>query len=132
MGKQAYNETKIGEIQNYTVDPDALAAIAEARIAYSSGEGYVDVAVDGSVPLAGVTLDAADVEKRVDVQSGGIARVEAGETIAVNDNITAGAGGKAAVASAGDWIIGQAKTAGGNGEFVSVQLELCQLVGLSS
>jgi hypothetical protein len=68
-------------------------------------------AVDGAALPQGVTMAAILDGYAGDVQEAGIALCEAGAAITIGQKITGGTGGKAAVASAGDWIIGEANSA---------------------
>lgn len=127
---QAYRETKAAEIQSYKVDATAtpVAAaddIAPSRIVLPVAAGTIDYAVDGSAPLAGVTIDGGDIGVNLDVQNTGIGIVETSAAIVINAPITAAAGGLGVTAASGDYIVGYAKQAAtGANQFISVQLEL--------
>jgi hypothetical protein len=78
---------------------------------------------DGSDVLHGVTMQAISDGYAGDVQVAGRALVEAGVAITIGAKITAGAGGKAAIASSGNQIIGVANsTAAVDGDVIEVDI----------
>jgi len=124
---QAYRETKAAEIQNYKVDA-AVTPVAGAddiavnRIVKSLAAGTIVYSINGVDGHAGVTLCGADIGNNLDVQNTGIAIVEAGGVVAVNDAITAGALGRGVTGTG--YIIGFALTASAAlGDLISVQLD---------
>lgn len=124
---QAYRETKAAEIQNYKVDAAVTPVvgaddIAMYRIVKSLAAGTIVYSTNGVDGHAGVTLCGGDIGVNLDVQNTGVAIVESGGVVAVNDAITAAAGGKGVVGTG--YIIGfalQATTA--TDQLFSVQLD---------
>ena len=68
-------------------------------------------ATDGSALPFGVTLAAINDGYAGDVQTEGVALCEASAALTIGQKVTGGSGGKAAVASAGDWILGEVASA---------------------
>lgn len=96
----------------------AQGAIAKKRIVKLAADGLkVEVATDGTVPLAGVSfqLDHVDGDP-IDVARELMPEVAYGDDVTVNAPLTAGAGGKAVPAQAGDWYLGFAQSAGADGD----------------
>lgn len=81
-------------------------------------------ATDGTALPYGVTMAAILDGYAGDVQVEGRAIVEASGVITIGQKITGAAGGKAAVASAANYIIGEAASAAGaDGELIEVDLQ---------
>lgn len=97
-----------GEFDSAIFPVAALAKTIVARIAFDTGAtsingiaGALEGVLDQDVPAGG----------RGDIQVTGRVAVIAGVAIPVRSQITAGAGGKAVIAVAGDWVLGVAVTA---------------------
>jgi hypothetical protein len=80
-------------------------------------------AVDGAALPYGVTMAAILDGYAGDVQIEGRAIVEAGVVVTIGQKITGGTGGKAAIATAGQFIIGEAASdASADGQLFEVDL----------
>lgn len=125
----AYAVTKNVVTQSYKVDATVTPVagaddIARYRIVklLSTGDHTIIYATDATDVYAGVTVCGGNVGDILDVQQGGMAIVEAGGAIAVNDPIIAGTAG---VAMTGAGIrLGQAVTSAINaGDLIVVQID---------
>jgi hypothetical protein len=125
----AYAVTKNVVTQSYKVDATVTPVagaddIARYRIVklLSTGDHTIIYATDATDIYAGVTVCGGNVGDILDVQQGGLAIVEAGGAIAVNDPIIAGTAG---VATTGAGIrLGQAVTSATNaGDLIVVQID---------
>lgn len=125
----AYAVTKNVVTQSYKVDATVTPVagaddIARYRIVklLSTGDHTIIYATDATDVYAGVTVCGGNVGDILDVQQGGLAIVEAGGAIAVNDPIIAGTAG---VAMTGAGIrLGQAVTSAINaGDLIVVQID---------
>lgn len=125
----AYAVTKNVVTQSYKVDATVTPVagaddIARYRIVklLSTGDHTIIYATDATDVYAGVTVCGGNVGDILDVQQGGMAIVEAGGAIAVNDPIIAGTAG---VAMTGAGIrLGQAVTSATNaGDLIVVQID---------
>ena len=124
-----YAVTKNVVTQTYKVDASVTPVagaddIARYRIVklLSTGDHTIVYATDAPDIYAGVTLCGGDIGDLLDVQQGGLAIVEAGGAIAVNDPIIAGALGKAATGAG--VRLGQAVTAAAvDGDLIVVQID---------
>lgn len=124
-----YAVTKNAVTQSYKVDATVTPVagaddIARYRIVklLSTGDHTIIYATDATDVYAGVTVCGGNVGDILDVQQGGMAIVEAGGAIAVNDPIIAGTAG---VAMTGAGIrLGQAVTSATNaGDLIVVQID---------
>lgn len=124
-----YAVTKNAVTQSYKVDASVTPVagaddIARYRIVklLPAGDHTIVYATDATDVYAGVTVCGGDIGDILDVQQGGLAIVEAGGPIAVNDPIIAGADGKA---DTGAGIsLGQAVTAAAaDGDLIVVQID---------
>lgn len=80
-------------------------------------------AVDGAALPFGVTMVEIKDGYAGDVQTEGVALLEAGAPITIGQKVTGGTGGKGAVASAGDWIIGEAASdAAADGDVIELNV----------
>lgn len=80
-------------------------------------------AVDGAALPYGVTMAAISDGFAGDVQTEGVALCEASGPITIGQRITGAAGGKAAVASAANYIIGEAASAAsGDGDVFELNI----------
>lgn len=124
-----YAVTKNVVTQTYKVDASVTPVagaddIAQYRIVklLSTGDHTIVYATDATDIYAGVTLCGGDIGDLLDCQQGGLAIVEAGGAIAVNDPIIAGALGKAATGAG--VRLGQAVTAAAvDGDLIVVQID---------
>jgi len=124
-----YAVTKNVVTQTYKVDASVTPVagaddIARYRIVklLSTGDHTIVYATDATDIYAGVTLCGGDIGDLLDCQQGGLAIVEAGGAIAVNDPIIAGALGKAATGAG--VRLGQAVTAAAvDGDLIVVQID---------
>ena len=124
-----YAVTKNVVTQTYKVDASVTPVagaddIARYRIVklLSTGDHTIVYATDATDIYAGVTLCGGDIGDLLDVQQGGLAIVEAGGAIAVNDPIIAGAAGRAATGAG--VRLGQAVTAAAVlGDLIVVQID---------
>ncbi len=124
-----YAVTKNVVTQTYKVDASVTPVagaddIAQYRIVklLSTGDHTIVYATDATDIYAGVTLCGGEIGDLLDCQQGGLAIVEAGAAIAVNDPIIAGALGRA-VTGAGVRL-GQAVTAAAAlGDLFVVQID---------
>lgn len=79
--------------------------------------------INGTALPYGVTMEAIADGFAGDIQVEGVAVCEASGAIAIGDKITGAAGGKAAVASAGNYIAGEAASdASGDGVLFELRL----------
>lgn len=133
--KRNFNGTQIN--QSVTITEKAGAAIEDVRnlIMKYDGDGNVILATDGTKPLLGVSLiesgynDISGVESGkvengddVDIQIKDIGFVIASAEIKKGQEVTATTGGKAAVAAAGDYVIGLALNSVAAGGYSKVQI----------
>lgn len=134
MGKN-FNGTQIN--QSPTISEKAGAAIDDVRnliLKYDS-DGNVVLAADGTKPLLGLAIiesgyndisgaESGKVAKGddVDVQIKDIGFVIASAEIKKGQEVTATAGGKAAVATDGDYVIGVALNSVSTGGYSKVQI----------
>ena len=127
MGEYEVNKNVV--TQSYKVDATVTPVagaddIARYRIVklLSTGDHTIIYATDATDVYAGVTVCGGNVGDILDVQQGGLAIVEAGGAIAVNDPIIAGTAG---VAMTGAGIrLGQAVTSAINaGDLIVVQID---------
>ena len=124
-----YAVTKNVVTQTYKVDASVTPVagaddIAQYRIVklLSTGDHTIVYATDATDIYAGVTMCGGDIGDLLDCQQGGLAIVEAGGAIAVNDPIIAGALGKAATGAG--VRLGQAVTAAAvDGDLIVVQID---------
>ncbi len=124
-----YAVTKNVVTQTYKVDASVTPVagaddIAQYRIVklLSTGDHTIVYATDATDIYAGVTLCGGDIGDLLDCQQGGLAIVEAGGAIAVNDPIIAGAAGRAATGAG--VRLGQAVTAAAVlGDLIVVQID---------
>ena len=135
MAHEAVEETKQSIIHTYCLSADVLddTAYTAHIVRYSAGnDGQVELAADGSLALTGVIhhkgcKNAFKAGDAVAVVSTGKILVVASGAIAAGDPITALAG-QAAVAAAGDFILGYAvSSATAAGEVVAVELNTGQI-----
>jgi hypothetical protein len=125
---KAWKQTKQGQILNYLAKADLESG--EIVIHEGSENDAVTSAVDASAIYAGVVESpkGALTGEKVDVQSSGVAKVQAGAAIAAGETVIANASGLAIPGVAG-YILGVAiescaAPSGGNKSYVSVQLEI--------
>ena len=124
-----YAVTKNVVTQTYKVDASVTPVagaddIAQYRIVklLSTGDHTIVYATDATDIYAGVTMCGGDIGDLLDCQQGGLAIVEAGGAIAVNDPIIAGAAGRAATGAG--VRLGQAVTAAAVlGDLIVVQID---------
>lgn len=135
MANRNFNGVQIN--QSVTIVERAGAKIADCRnrlMAYDTS-GNVVLAADGTKPIVGVALiesgmndisgkDSGMVEADhdVDIQIKDIGYVLAGAEIAKGTEITAGEGGLAAPAAAGDYVAGIALAAAEENGYCRVQI----------
>jgi hypothetical protein len=104
----------------------AGAAIPRYAIVRVTGDGStVTVATAGTQTLIGVSAEPGEVAigQSVDVVHSGIVLVKALTAINVGAMVTAGAGGRAAVAGSTDETIGRAISASNaNGDLISIKI----------
>ena len=137
MGKN-FNGTQIN--QSPTISEKAGADVADIRnlILKYDTDGNVVVAADGTAPLLGVSIieggynisgvEAGMVKKGedVDILIKDIGFVIASAEIKKGQEVTATTGGKAAVAAAGDYVIGVALNNVSAGGYSRLQLSKYQ------
>lgn len=138
MGKN-FNGTQIN--QSPTISEKAGADVADIRnlILKYDTDGNVVVAADGTAPLLGVSIiesgynDISGVEagmvkkgEDVDILIKDIGFVIASAEIKKGQEVTATTGGKAAVAAAGDYVIGVALNNVSAGGYSRLQLSKYQ------
>ena len=138
MGKN-FNGTQIN--QSPTISEKAGADVADIRnlILKYDTDGNVVVAADGTAPLLGVSIieggynDISGVEagmvkkgEDVDILIKDIGFVIASAEIKKGQEVTATTGGKAAVATAGDYVIGVALNNVSAGGYSRLQLSKYQ------
>lgn len=138
MGKN-FNGTQIN--QSPTISEKAGADVADIRnlILKYDTDGNVVVAADGTAPLLGVSIieggcnDISGVEagkvnkgENVDILIKDIGFVIASAEIKKGQEVTATTGGKAAVATAGDYVIGVALNNVSAGGYSRLQLSKYQ------
>lgn len=124
-----YAVTKNVVTQTYKVDASVTPVVGADDIAQyrivkllSTGDHTIVYATDATDIYAGVTMCGGDIGDLLDCQQGGLAIVEAGGAIAVNDPIIAGALGKAATGAG--VRLGQAVTAAAvDGDLIVVQID---------
>lgn len=134
MGRN-FNGVQIN--QSVTISEQAGADIADCRnrILVYDEEGNVVLAADGTKPLIGIALieagvnDISGVESGkvsigddVDIQIKDIGYVLAGADITKGAEVTAGADGLAAVAAAGDHVVGIALKNAAKDGYLRVQI----------
>ena len=130
MGKN-FNGTQIN--QSPTISEKAGADVADIRnlILKYDTDGNVVVAADGTAPLLGVSIieggynDISSAED-VDILIKDIGFVIASAEIKKGQEVTATTGGKAAVAAAGDYVIGVALNNVSAGGYSRLQLSKYQ------
>ena len=133
MGKN-FNGTQIN--QSPTISEKAGADVTDIRnlILKYDTDGNVVVAADGTAPLLGVSIiesgynDISGVKKGedVDILIKDIGFVIASAEIKKGQEVTATTGGKAAVAAAGDYVIGVALNNVSAGGYSRLQLSKYQ------
>ena len=107
-----------GNVLNFTAET-AVPAFRFAKA--GTAEGKVKLATAGDLAL-GVSTAVASAEGRpCDVQLDGIARVEAGGSIAYGAKVVSDANGKAVTIESGD-VLGIALEAGSSGDIIRVKL----------
>ena len=72
--------------------------------------------------VAGVISEGKAVGLHTSIKTGNQVKAVAGAAIAVDDKVTSDAAGKLRVAAAGHHVFGRAKSAGANGELVTVEV----------
>lgn len=96
------------------------------KILQFTSAGVVDVATAATQNLIGVQMQKAKANMELDVllrNGGGIAKIVAGGTIAINDKLTSNASGAAiTTVTSGDQVIGTALEAAVTGQIVTVLL----------
>ena len=140
MGKN-FNGTQIN--QSPTISEKAGADVTDIRnlILKYDTDGNVVVAADGTAPLLGVSIieggcndisgeEAGNVKKGedVDILIKDIGFVIASAEIKKGQEVTATTGGKAAVAAAGDYVIGVALNNVSAGGYSRLQLSIAILL----
>lgn len=135
MGKNNYNGVQIN--QSPTIVEKAGAEIEDVRnrIVKYDGNGDVVLATAGTDIPVGVAIIEAGYNDISGKESGKVAKGEdvdilikemgvvlAGATITKGQEITAGADGKAAVASAGDYVLGVALNSVSSGGYLKIQI----------
>jgi len=129
MGKN-FNGTQIN--QSPTISEKAGADVADIRnlILKYDTDGNVVVAADGTAPLLGVSIIESgynDISgEDVDILIKDIGFVIASAEIKKGQEVTATTGGKAAVAAAGDYVIGVALNNVSAGGYSRLQLSKYQ------
>jgi hypothetical protein len=124
-----YAVTKNVVTQAYKVDASVTPVagaddIARYRIVklLPAGDHTIVYATDATDVYAGVTVCGGEIGDILDVQQGGLAIVEAGGAIAINDPIIAAASGRAATGAG--VRLGQAVTAAAAlGDLIVVQID---------
>ena len=107
-----------GNVLNFTAE-NAVPAFRFAKVGTS--EGNVKLSTAGDLAI-GVTTDVDSAAgKPCDVQLDGIARVEAGGSIAFGARVVSDANGKAVTIESGD-VLGIALEAGSSGDIIRVKL----------
>lgn len=108
-----------GQIYNYLA---GVNDIPKGRLVNfePTNENSVDLAVDGSKYIVGVSKCKASQGHSLDVVRSGVALVELGSAVQAGDAITAGALGVGVVGASGDFVVGFAETAGVASELISV------------
>lgn len=109
--------------------------VLEAKEAIAGGARAIAMAVDGGkaalpsrgAAVIGITVmetdEALEAGEDVEIQIKDIGKWVAGEAVAIGDELTADAAGKAVKASGGDFIVGYALTAAtAAGSLVQVQI----------
>lgn len=134
MKHHALEETKQSIIHTYCLADDVAADTAFTahivRPQAGGNDGVVELATDGTILPAGVIhhpgcQSAFKAGDGVAVIRTGKVKVIVSGAIAYGDPVTATAGGQAAVAAAGDYIIGYAASSAANaGECVAVELNI--------
>lgn len=134
MGKN-YNGTQIN--QSVTISEKSGANVADVRnrILKYDTNGNVILATDGTAPLLGVSIiengynDISGAEsgkvatgEDLDIQIKDIGFVIASAEIKKGEEVTAAAGGKAAVAKAGEYVIGVALNSVAAGGYSKIQI----------
>lgn len=123
--------------QSVTIVEQAGADIEDCRnrlVAYD-GDGNAVLASDGTKPIVGIALieaGANDISGRtsgsakagsdVDIQIKDIGYALAGAEIAKGEEVTAGSGGAAAPAKAGDYVAGIALTSAKKDDYCMLQI----------
>ena len=128
MGKN-FNGTQIN--QSPTISEKAGADVADIRnlILKYDTDGNVVVAADGTAPLLGVSIIEGGYNDISGVEAGmvkNIGFVIASAEIKKGQEVTATTGGKAAVAAAGDYVIGVALNNVSAGGYSRLQLSKYQ------
>lgn len=127
--------------QSVTIVEQAGADIEDCRnrmVAYD-GDGNAVLASDGAKPIVGIALieaGANDVSGKtsgsvkagdgVDIQIKDIGYALAGADIAKGEEVTAGTGGAAAPAKAGDYVAGIALASAKTGDYCMMQISKYQ------
>lgn len=135
MGNRNYNGTQISQSVTITEKAGADTADVRNRIFIYNADGAVVLAEDGTKPPVGVALIESglnDISGRnsgsvtagddVDIQIKDIGYVIAGEALTKGSEVTAGAGGCAVTAKAGDYVAGIALGAAKKGGYCRVQI----------
>lgn len=142
MANRNFNGVQIN--QSATIVETAGADMDDCRnriMAYDK-DGNVILAADGSTIPVGIALIEAGINDMsgkesgkvsagddVDIQIKDIGYVLAGGDIAKGAEVTAGEGGLAAAAQAGDYVIGIALSAASKDDYVRVQIAKYQKTG---
>ena len=145
MANRNFNGVQIN--QSATIAEKAGADMEDCRnraMAYDK-DGNVILAEDGTKPIVGVALIEAgwnDISgahsgkvlkgEDVDIQIKDIGFILSGGEIAKGGEVTAGAGGLAAAASAGDYVIGLALDSAKKDEYCRIQIMKYQKGGGSA
>ena len=106
---------------NTTVSTIAKARIVKKSITAVDG---VEPLTDGAAQPWGVTMAAIESGFGGDVQIARRALVEVSVPVTIGQKLKGAAGGKAAIAGAGDWFLGEAASAGAaDGAIVECDIE---------
>ena len=116
----SFSNTKNALTDNYLAGEDLSQY--DLVIHSTAADQTVLKAADGTAYILGIAKCDVVSGKRVDVQESGTVEIILSEDVTAGAALTAAAG-EAAVATAGDYVIGYAKQAGVTGERISIQLK---------
>ena len=105
------------------VKPNATFSAASWHIVKFAADDDIDLTGSGELMLGVLTDEVGESntdDKFVDVQVGGIVKVEAGGAITGGTLVMSNAAGEAVAWSAGNYALGQAVHSATDGEYVSV------------
>lgn len=109
------------EIQSFKTNANFSAA--SWHIVKFAADDDIDLTASGELMLGVLTDEVGESntdDKFVDVQVGGIVKVEAGATVTGGTLVMSNAAGEAIPATDGNYFLGQAIQGGADGEYISV------------